>query len=210
MRAQNVAALAGVVLCGSAGAADFAMMETAERITAGTFKLSGFPVVIDRQDADTDTGFAMGLGYGLPYDLDLEAQVADHDDGTFFGADLEWTAWRADRMAFSLAGGLHGADLDGSGSAAGADGTMILSYNPMPRLAISAAFSAAYDDVNNRNDDVPADARFRTDGQYERYYGVPGISYLLTRNIDLLAEVGVGLNGDSDDYFAAGASWYFR
>jgi len=210
MRTLNVAALAGLALCGSASAADFAMMETAQRINEGTFKLSGFPVVIDRERAKTDTGFAVGLGYGLPNNLDVEAQVAGYEDGTFVGADLEWNAWREGRMAFSMAGGLHGADLDGSGSAAGVDGTLIFSYNPMERLALSAALDGAYDDVNNRDADVPADARFRTDGQYERYYAVPGISYLLTRNIDLLAEVGVGLNGDADDYVSAGASWYFR
>ena len=212
MRALNVAALAGLALCGSASAADFAMMETAERITEGTFKLSGFPVVIDRGNADDDaeTGFAVGLGYGLPYDLDIEGQVAAYEDGTYAGADLEWNAWRGNRMAFSISGGLHGADLEKSGSAVGVDGTLIVSYNPIERLALSAALDAAYDDVNDRDASAPADARFPTNGQYETYYAVPGISYLLTRNIDLLAEVGVGLNGDADNYVSAGASWYFR
>jgi hypothetical protein len=211
MRALNVAALAGLALCGSASAAEFAMMETAQRINEGTFKLSGFPVVIDREDADTtETGFAVGLGYGLPYNLDVEGQVAGYDDGVYAGADLEWNAWRNNRMAFSIGGGVHGADLEDSGSAVGVDGTLIFSYNPIERLALSAALDAAYDDVNDRDAGVPADARFPTDGQYETYYAVPGISYLLTRNIDLLAEVGVGLNGDADDYVSAGASWYFR
>ena len=160
MRTLKVAALAGSLLavCGTAGAAEFAMMETAERIADGTFKLSGFPVVVDRdRAAGNDTGFVVGLGYGLPYNLDIEGQVAGYDDGTFLGADLEWNAWRQGRLAFSMGGGLHGADLDGSGYAAGADGTLILSYNPIERLSLSAALDASYDDVNNRELDVKSE-----------------------------------------------------
>lgn len=213
MKAINVA-VAGSLLavCGAAGAADFAMMETAARINQGTFKLSGFPVVIDREraDADAETGFAAGLGYGLRYDMDVEGHVARYEDGTFTGADLEWNAWRSGPMAFSIGSGLHGADLDGGGYAAGADGTAIFTYSPMHRLSLSAALDATFDDVNNRGTDVPADSRFPTDGQYERYYAVQGIGYQLTRNIDLMAEVGIGLNGESDDYASGGMSWYFR
>ena len=213
MKAIKVA-VAGSLLavCGVAGAADFAMMETAARIQQGSFKLSGFPVVIDRDraDAGAETGFAVGLGYGLRYDMDVEGHVARYDDGTFTGADLEWSAWRSGPMAFSIGSGLHGADLDGGGYAAGADATAIFSYSPLHRLSLSAALNAAYDDVNNRDASAPADSRFPTDGQYERYSAVPGVGYLLTRNIELMAEVGLGLNGESDDYVSGGMSWYFR
>jgi hypothetical protein len=212
MRAPNIAALAGslLALCGSAGAADFAMMETAEPITPGEFKLSGAPVLIDRDRARNDAGFVAGLGYGLAPDVDLEAQVASYEDGTWFGGDAEWTAWRAQRMALSLGGGLHAADLDGGGSALGADGTLILSYKPLERLALSAALDAAVDDVNHRGTGVPAGARFASDGRYERYYAVPAVGYRLTRNLELLAEVGIGLNRDAEDYLSGGMSWYFR
>jgi len=212
MKVIKVAALAGSLLavCGAASAADFAMMETAEHITQGKFKLSGFPVVVDRERADAESGFAVGLGYGLPYDMDVEGHVARYGDGTFTGADLEWNAWRQGRMTLSLGSGLHGADLDGGGTAAGADGTLIFSYRPLERLSLSAALDAAFDDVNNRDAAVPADSRFPTDGRYERYYAVQGIGYTLTRNIDLIAEVGLGLNGESDDYVSGGMSWYFR
>ncbi len=219
MKLMKRAVLAGSLLavCGSAGAAEFAMMETADHVADGTFKLSGFPVMVDRDGARDDVGLAVGIGYGLPpqrldvpRNLDVEAQLASYDDGTFIGADLEWTAWREGRLAFSLGGGLHGADLDAGGRATGVDGTAIMSYRPLPRLELSAAFDAAYDDVNGRDGAVDPGSRFPTDGHYETYYAVPGASYQLTRNIDLFGEVGLGLNGDSDDYVAAGLSWYFR
>jgi len=57
---------------------------------------------------------------------------------------------------------------------------------------------------------VPANSRFPVDGQYETYYAVPGVGYHLTHNLDLLAEVGVGLNGESDNYVSGGMSWFFR
>jgi len=210
MKVRMFGAMAALALCGSASAADFAMMETAERITEGGFKLSGFPIVIDRDHAQTETGFAVGLGYGLANDLDLEAQVAGYEDGTWIGADLEWNAWRDGPMAVSIGGGLHGADLDGTGSAAGADATAIFTYRPIERLALSAALDAAFDDVNDRDANVPANSRFPVDGQYETYYAVPGVGYHLTHNLDLLAEVGVGLNGESDNYVSGGMSWFFR
>jgi len=204
-------AVAGSLLaaCAAAGAADFAMMETAERINQGTFKLSGFPVVIDRADADAERGFAVGLGYGLRYGMDVEGHVARYEEGTFTGADLEWNAWRRGPMALSIGSGLHGADLDGGGTLLGTGGTAIFSYSPLSRLTLSAALDAAYDDVNNR-DNAPAGSRFPTDGQYERYYAVQGVGYRLTRNVELMGEAGFGLNGESDDYVSGGMSWYFR
>ena len=75
---------------------------------------------------------------------------------------------------------------------------------------MSAAINAAVDDVNNRGANVPADSRFPVDGRYERYYAVQGVGYTVTHNLDVMAEFGVGLNGESDNYASAGMSWYFR
>src|SRR5262245_23111196 len=167
MRTLNKAVLAGSLLlvAGSASAAEFGMMETAERISRGMFKLSGYPVMVDR--ADDESGLALGLGYGLPYGMDVEGQIARYGDGTFPGADPAWAAWHGNRMAAAIGSGLHGGDLDEGGRALGADATAIFSYMPMHRLALSAALDASYDDVNNRDANVSPGSRFPTDGQYE-------------------------------------------
>jgi hypothetical protein len=198
-------------ICGTAAAADFGVMESAEPIEPKVFKLTGFPMLVDR-GTHGDDAFALALGYGLPNDMDVEAQVAYVDNATLFGVDLEWNAWKADRMRFSIAGGGHSADLEDGASAIGADATAIFTYTPVARLDVSAALDAALDDVNVRESAVapPADARFTEDGRYDTYYFVPGLEYQLTRNLDLLAEGGLGLNGESDDYLSAGLSWYFR
>lgn len=210
MKVRIVAALAALTVCGNAAAVDFGVMESAEPIEPRTFKLSGFPMLVDRS-RHGDDAFALALGYGLPNDMDIEAQVGYIDRATLFGADLEWNAWTAERMRFSIGGGLHYADLEQGARAAGVDVTAILTYTPTERLDVNAALDAAVDDVNVRESGaVPSDLHFTEDGRYDTYYFVPGVEYQLTRNVDLLAEVGAGLNGDSDNYVSAGASWYFR
>lgn len=211
MKVLKVGALAGLALCGTAGAADFAMMETAEPIVPSSFKLAGGPILIDRDRGDNDGGFGIGVGYGLPYDLDIEGQLALYDDATWAGADIEWNAWTGNSMRFSIGGGLHGGDLERDSTAAGADATAIFTFTPMQRLDVSASLDASYDDVNVRGTPAtPVAGRFTADGAYQTYHFAPGVEYQLTRNLDLLGEVGIGLDGDSDDYVSAGMSWYFR
>ena len=168
-------------------------------------------MVTDRDNGDEEGSFAVGLGYGLPFGLDVEGQVARDDIATYFGSDVEWNAWTGHRMKVSVGGGAHTVDLDGGGSANGADTTAIFTYTPVRHLDVSAALDASYEDVNAGSALEPnLPVRWRSDNQYETAYFVPGLEYQITRNLDVLAEGGLGLNGESDDYLSAGLSWYFR
>jgi hypothetical protein len=211
MKARTAALVAALAAFGDAAAVDFGVMESAEPIEPRTLKLTGFPMLVDKS-VHGDDALALSLGYGLPGDMDVEVQLAVIDRATLLGADLEWNAWTAGSLRLSLGGGLHGADLDYGARAVGADATAILTYTPLARLDLSAALDAAVDDVNVREAAAPppSGTHFTEDGRYDTYYFVPGVEYQLTRNLDLLAEVGVGLNGESDDYLSAGLSWYFR
>jgi len=211
MKARIVAALAALAACGNAAAVDFGVMESAEAIEPRTFKLTGFPMLVDKS-VHGDDAIALSLGYGLANDMDVEAQLAVIDRATVYGADLEWNAWTAGRMRFSIGGGLHGADLEAGARAVGADATAIFTYTPIERLDLNAALDAAVDDVNVRESAAlpPSDLRFTEDGRYDTYYFVPGVEYQVTRNLDVLAEGGLGLNDESDDYVSAGLAWYFR
>jgi hypothetical protein len=211
MKVRIVAALAALTVCGTATAADFGVMESAEAIEPHAFKLTGFPMMVDR-GAHGDDAYALALGYGLPNAMDVEVQLAQIDRATLYGADLEWNAWSADRMRFSIGGGLHGADLERRATLVGADLTAIFTYTPIARLDVNAALDAALDNVNVDESAglPPSELHFNEDGRYDTYYFVPGLEYEATRNLDLLAEVGVGLNGESDDYLSAGLAWYFR
>lgn len=211
MKTLHLGVAAGLAFCGSAWAADFGVMETAEPIQTNSFKLVGFPLITDRDDGEEEGGFALGLGYGLPYGMDIEGQVARDDTATYFGSDFEWNAWTGYRMRVSIGGGLHTVDLDDGGSANGLDSTAIFTYTPLPRLDLNASLDASYEDVNGGDGTDPAlPERWRTDNEYETYYFAPGLEYQLTPNLDVLAEVGLGLNGQSEEYASAGLSWYFR
>lgn len=211
MKRYGLGVLASAALCSSAWATDFGVMETAEPIEPQSFKLVGFPLMSDRDGSDDQGAIALGLGYGLGNGLDVEVLAARSDIATTLGADLEWNAWTADRVRLSLAGGLHGADLDAGGSARGLDATAIFTFTPMDRLDLNAAFDGSFEDVSGgANADPGLPQRWRTDNEFETAYVVPGVEYQLTHNLDLLAEGGLGLNNESDDYLSAGLSWYFR
>jgi hypothetical protein len=213
MKRWNIGLLAaGLAFCGTASAVDVGVMETAEPIQPKQFKLSAYPLGFDRRGTDDDEGaFAVGLGYGLPYGLDVEGLVARSDVGTYYGSDVEWSAWRhLNWVNFSFGGGIHTVDLDGGGLVSGIDTTAIFTFSPTQRLDLNAALDASFEDVNvDEGSPLPSDARFRADNEFETVYFAPGLEFQLTRHLDLLAEVGVGLNGTSDDYAGAGMSWYF-
>ena len=203
--------LAGLALCHSAWAVDFGVMETAESIEPKAFKLVGFPLLTDRGNDNEESAFAVGLGYGLPFGLDIEGQVAHDDQANYFGSDVEWNAWSGYRMKVSIGSGLHTVDLHDGGRANGADTTAIFTYTPVRHLDVNAALDASYEDVNAGSGiDPTLPERWRSDNRYETAYFAPGIEYQLMRNLDLLAEVGLGLTDQSDDYASAGLSWYLR
>jgi hypothetical protein len=209
MSTRIVLAFACAVLCASpaALAVDFGVMETADVVEPGDFKFIAFPLAVrDGPRREHDTGVNVGLGYGLGANLDVEGQVGVYDDITYFGADLEYT-YRADRpLELSLGGGAHGVDSD-FGNPWGLDLTHIASYTPpgAPRLRLIGALDAAWE----RADSAYAAAIGASDRDYWVAYAVPGVQYRFTEQVDVVGEVGVGLNGESNDYVAAGISFYF-
>ena len=48
------------------------------------------------------------------------------------------------------------------------------------------------------------------DSHFTRAYLVPGLEYKLARDLDLVAEVGLGINDDSPNYASAGLALYLR
>ena len=50
----------------------------------------------------------------------------------------------------------------------------------------------------------------RFDNDYTTVHLVPGIEYALSNNLDLVAEIGIGLNNDSSNYVSGGIAFYIR
>ena len=72
-----------------AGAQDFGVMESAETINRGNFKLTINPIFIF-SDGDDLTGVAIKGGYGFTSRFDMEGKAAFYDGAWSAGADAEY------------------------------------------------------------------------------------------------------------------------
>jgi hypothetical protein len=204
---QALALVAGIACASSAAAIDFGVMETADVVRSGDFKFIAFPLAVrDGPRREHDSGVNVGLGYGLGANVDAEFQVGVYDDFTFFGADLEWSYRNGQPLELSIGGGAHKVDSD-FGFPWGVDVTHIVSYTPAsaPNLRLIGSLDAAFE----YTDAAYAAAIGAEHEEYWVTYAVPGVQYRFTQDVDLIGEVGVGLNDDSYDYVAAGISFYF-
>ena len=181
-----------------AHAQDFGVMESAETIDRGNFKLKVNPMFL-LGDNDT-TGIAGALGYGFTPRFDAEFSLAAYDGRTLFGGNAEYWLLKGNRnIDISASLGFHYANSDFSDQT-GIDLTGIASHHVTPRFDIYGAIDMAF---NKFRDDFP-------DNNYTQAHLVPGIEYKLHDDLDLLAELGVALNDDSAHYVSVGVAYYLR
>jgi hypothetical protein len=184
----------------SAAAQDFGVMNSAETINRGNFKLLANPIVLFGEDnVDSEVGVAIAGGYGFTDRVDAEAKVAFFDDLTFIGGDVEVWIIKEAPIDVSVIGGFHVGMTDGPFDTKALDVTFLTSGHVSPRLELYGALDVArvsFDDIDD------ADAT--------TVHLVPGIEYAVSQDIDFVAEVGLGLNDDSNHYFSAGVAFYVR
>jgi Putative MetA-pathway of phenol degradation len=193
--------LVACVLVLNAGAADAQnfLMNSAETINKGNFKLCAFPtVLLGEDDAENEWGLASRLGYGFTPSFDVEVKLAKFDSLTMYGADGEWWAAKG-KTDVSLSLGAHKSDFDGGGGSTAIDTAVIASRSVGDNLEAYVGGSLSFESI----DDVD-------DSSFKRFYLSPGVEYKLGKDIDLLAEFGLGLNDDSPNYFSFGAAYYIR
>jgi hypothetical protein len=188
-------------------AVDFGVMESADPVHTGDFKFDAYPLIARRPSTrEEHTAVNVGFGYGFAPGWDVETQVATYDDIMFIGTDAEYSLHNDPRVEVSVDSGLHYGNSD-FGNQVGLDLTPLVSYKPerWPGFKWNGAIDLAWDNV-----DV---ARPRPGLESDRYlsaYAVPGAQYRVARNVDVIGEVGIGLNGNSNNYAGAGLSFYFR
>lgn len=182
-----------------AHAQDFGVMESAETIDKGNFKLKMNPMFI-MGEGDTRTGVVAGFGYGFTDTFDFEANVARYKDVTLFGANVEyWLIKDETPIDLSASAGFHMLKSD-FGDQTGVDATVIASHAATKKLDIYAALDMAF----NRYRDS-----FRGN-HYTQAHVVPGIEYKVHQDLDLVAEFGVALNDRGDNYVSFGLAYYLR
>lgn len=202
VRALTAALALGLLGAASAGAQDFGVMESAETIQRGNFKLVGYPMlVLGEGEADNTLGVVVRGGYGFTDRLDAEVGAAFYDGVTYLGANAEYWLLRAvpggSALNLSLRGGVHLAQRDGD-DATGLDLAALTTFRLTPRAELLAALDYTHTLLDEPLDD---------DGSL---YVVPGLEYGISRNLDLLAEVGLGLDDDAPNYLSAGLAFYLR
>jgi hypothetical protein len=181
-----------------AHAQDFGILESAETIDKGTFKLRLNPMILfGRNGGDTDFGFAGLLGYGATRELDIEGGVAIYDGVTFFGGNAEYWLIKEAPVDFSIIGGLHRRVGDKTADYNGIDLTFLLSGHATPRFEPYVGLDFAFEGFG-----IPAD--------YKTVHLVPGFEYKVNSQLDLVAELGLALNDNGRHYFSGGVEIYFK
>jgi hypothetical protein len=181
-----------------AHAQDFGIMESAETIDKGTFKLRANPMILfGKNGGDTDFGVAGLLGYGFTRNLDVEGGVAIYDGVTFIGANAEYWLIKESPLDFSITGGLHRRMGDATLDYNGIDLTFLASGHATPRFEPYVGLDFAFEG-------------FGVLGDYKTAHIVPGFEYKVNNQIDFVAELGLALNDNSRHYFAAGVEIYFK
>jgi len=192
------ACVLAVVAARPAEAQNF-LMNSAETINEGNFKIAAFPTVILAEgDAEDAWGLATRLGYGFTDRFDVEAKVAFFDGLNLYGADAEYWLVKGD-LDVSVSGGLRFADYAGDADTKALDLAGIASLGVGRKLEAYAGASLSFESV----DDDAVDS-------FQRFYLVPGIEYRMAKDLDLLAEFGIGLTDDSPHYFSFGLAYYIR
>jgi len=201
-RAMAAALALGVLGAAQAAAQDFGVMESAETIQRGNFKLVGYPVlVLGEGEADNTVGVVVRGGYGFTDRVDVELGAAFYDGVTYLGANAEYWLLRAapgtSALNVSVRGGAHLAQGDGA-DATGLDLAALTSFRLTPRAELLAALDYTHTLLDEPLDD---------DG---RLYLVPGLEYGISRNLDFLAEFGLALDDGTANYLSAGLAFYLR
>jgi hypothetical protein len=195
--------IAALAICAalpvSAQAQDFGVLESAETINRGNFKLRASPLIVFGEDgADDEFGVSVLAGYGFTDEFDLEVGVALFDEATYIGTNAELWVVRNAPVDVSISGGLHFLRAEFGPNATGFDLTFLASTHLNPRLELFGALDAAFDSF----DDI--------DFTRKTWHVVPGIEYRISENLDFVGEVGVAVSDDGRSYVAGGLAYYIR
>jgi len=184
------------------------VLQSAETMDRGTFKLMAAPIMVFGENgADDEFGVAARGGYGFTDRFDAEVKLGFFENSTFVGADGEWWILKGKEedtgLDFSLAGGFHYmSGSEGYYDIMGFEVTPLLSGHVSKVIELCGALDASFESIQ--------DAPTGVDDTFTRLHLVPGIEFRLSETVDLVGEVGIGLNDDSFTYAGLGLAFYLR
>jgi hypothetical protein len=175
------------------------VMNSAETINPGNFKLGVYPLVLlGNNGGGSDFGIAGRAGLGLTRRIDIELKGAFIENISYFGADVEFWLLKGRNINASVALGGHLINVKSGSDSYGFDATFLASTAPVSKLEIYGGVKLAFDSVKNSNQN------------FTMVHIVPGLEYRISRSLDLQAEFGIALNDNSRSYISAGLAFYSR
>lgn len=174
------------------------LMNSAETIQKGNFKLGLFPTVqFGKNGSESVFGMAGRAGFGFTSSFDIEGKVAFFKGLAYYGIDAEFWFIKGPAVNVSAALGGHLTNVDAGADSSGIDTSLLVSTRPTTKLEIYGGLMLAFDSVRN------------TDYHHTLAHIVPGIEYKLSAELDFLAEIGIALNDNSRSYASVGFAYYF-
>lgn len=201
MRTSRVLLLTACLLAAPAAALaqDVGIVESAETINKGNFKIRGNPMfVFGKNGEDNSTGIAAMLGYGFTTRFDMEGGVAFYDGLTFVAANAEFWLLKHSPLDVSVAGGWHQRYTDLSDDYHGIDLTFLASGHVNPRLEIYGGVDLAFEGLGSDTEN------------FTKAHIVPGVEFKINDSLDFVAEFGAALNDSSRHYLTFGLALYWR
>jgi hypothetical protein len=191
--------VAFLMVLGAGASAQDVLMNSAETINKGNWKLALFPtVLLGEHGGKNEWGLAGRAGFGLTSHFDIEGKAAAFDGLRYFGGDAEVWLVRGPQVDLSAAVGYHQTDLEVGPDSSGIDVSVVASTKVVRRLEVYGGLKLAFDSLKD------------SDQSYTLAHVVPGIEYRLSDDLDFLAEIGIAANDRSRNYASVGFAFYFR
>jgi hypothetical protein len=201
MHTPRVLLIAGCLLMAPAAAfaQDVGIVESAETINKGNFKIRVNPLLVFGDNGeDNRAGIAAMFGYGFTSRFDMEAGAAFYDNLTFVNINAEFWVLKHAPLDVSVAGGWHRRFTDETDDYHGMDLTFLASGHVGPRLELYGGLDLAFEGLFSDTED------------FTTAHIVPGIEFKISDAIDLVAEFGIALTDRSRHYLTGGLAFYWR
>jgi hypothetical protein len=183
----------------AAFAQDVGIVESAETINKGNFKIRVNPLLVFGKGAEDNTGgIAAMIGYGFTSRFDMEGGVAFYDGLTFVAANAEFWVLKEAPLDVSVAGGWHQRFTDQSDDYHGIDLTFLASGHVGKRLEIYGGLDLAFEGLFSDTDN------------FTKAHIVPGVEFKVNDAIDLVAEFGIAITDAARHYLTGGIAFYWK
>jgi hypothetical protein len=197
LRRSSVLCLATFpALVAPAAAQDF-LRSSAVTIPAGHVELAASPTLLFGRDGGPDRlGGSGRLGYGISSSFDAALEASVFQDFSLIGVDAAFRV-PIEPIGMLVSLGAHKALIDDARDTTAFDVACLVSGRVGRRLDLSGGVSASFESLDGTSDQG-----------FTRVYLGPGVRYRVSRDLDVHAQVGIGVNRHSPSYVSVGVSAY--